>query len=38
VNIETDIIGKYVERLVSGREQAGAGSVTMELLARNGFR
>ena len=38
VNIETDIIGKYVERLVSGREQAGAGSVTMELLARNGFK
>jgi riboflavin synthase len=33
VNIETDMIGKYVERFVSGR-QAG---VTMELLAKNGF-
>ena len=34
VNIETDMIGKYVERFVSGNKQSG---VTMELLAKNGF-
>ena len=37
VNIETDIIGKYVERFLSGREGAGTGGVTLDLLARNGF-
>ena len=37
VNIETDIIGKYVERLLSGREIAATGGVTLDLLARNGF-
>lgn len=36
VNIETDIIGKYVERLLGGRETA-PGGITPELLARNGF-
>jgi len=36
VNIETDIIGKYVERLLGGRE-ASSGGITTELLARNGF-
>ncbi len=36
VNIETDIIGKYVERLLNGNQVASAG-VTAELLARNGF-
>ena len=36
VNIETDIIGKYVERLLGGREASPSG-VTPELLARNGF-
>jgi riboflavin synthase len=36
VNVETDIIGKYVERLVVGREKAGSG-VNLELLATNGF-
>lgn len=35
VNVETDVLGKYVERLL-GRE-APAGGVTMELLARSGF-
>ncbi len=35
VNIETDIIGKYVERLLSGRK-SGEG-VTLDLLAKNGF-
>ena len=37
VNIETDIIGKYVERLLSGRKDTGTGGVTLDLLARNGF-
>jgi riboflavin synthase len=36
VNIETDIIGKYVERLLGGRAASPDG-VTTELLARNGF-
>ena len=36
VNIETDIIGKYVERLFAGRE-GGSGGVTLDLLTRNGF-
>ena len=35
VNIECDIIGKYVEKLVKG-ERPGSG-VTLEILARNGF-
>jgi riboflavin synthase len=34
VNLEADIIGKYVERLLSGRVE---GSVDMELLKRTGF-
>jgi riboflavin synthase len=37
VNIETDIIGKYVERLLSGRGVSGNSGVTLDLLARNGF-
>ena len=45
VNLETDIVGKYVQKLLrSGNAGAGAGSedasgdgVTMDLLARNGF-
>ncbi len=36
VNIETDILGKYVERLLQGRSDGGAG-LTLEQLARNGF-
>jgi len=34
VNIETDIIGKYVERLLSGRIE---NSVSLELLRKSGF-
>ena len=38
VNIETDIIGKYVERLLSGQQPpAGRGGLTLESLAANGF-
>ncbi len=36
VNLETDIIGKYVARLL-GQEAPGAAGVTLELLARHGF-
>lgn len=36
VNIETDILGKYVERLVTGRTRGDVG-VTLELLAKSGF-
>ena len=35
INIETDIIGKYVERLT--QPWNGGGSVTMKTLAENGF-
>lgn len=34
VNLESDIIGKYVERLLSGRVEGG---VSLELLKQNGF-
>jgi riboflavin synthase len=34
VNLETDIIGKYVERLLSGRVENG---VSLELLKKTGF-
>ncbi len=37
VNIETDIIGKYVERLLTGHLPSRSGGVTMESLAANGF-
>ena len=36
VNIETDLICRYLERLLSGREATGGG-VSLELLAKNGF-
>ncbi|HJV36830.1 riboflavin synthase [Geomonas sp.] len=36
VNIETDLICRYLERLLAGRE-ANGGGVTLELLAKNGF-
>lgn len=36
VNIETDLIGKYVARLLGGNA-AAAGGVTLDLLAKNGF-
>lgn len=34
VNLESDIIGKYVERLLPGRSE---GNVSLELLRKNGF-
>lgn len=38
VNLETDIIGKYVEKLLTRREKAPAGNgVTLEFLTQNGF-
>lgn len=37
VNIETDIIGKYVERLFSRGGSGQAKGVSLELLAKNGF-
>jgi riboflavin synthase len=37
VNIETDLIGKYVERLLSGKETGGEKGVSLELLAKSGF-
>lgn len=38
VNIETDLIGRYIERFVLfGREEQKPGSVNIDLLAKNGF-
>ena len=38
VNLETDIIGKYVEKLLRpGETAAPSGGLTLEFLARNGF-
>ena len=41
VNIETDMIGKYVERFLRAdkgdEKKTTGGSVDMELLARSGF-
>lgn len=38
VNIETDIIGKYVERLLTGKTaDSGAAGVTLATLMENGF-
>lgn len=37
VNIETDIIGKYIERLMTGQKDGRDSGVTMELLAKSGF-
>jgi riboflavin synthase len=34
VNLETDLIGKYVEKLLAGRVEGG---VSLELLQKNGF-
>jgi riboflavin synthase len=34
VNLETDLIGKYVERLLAGRIEGG---VDLELLKKTGF-
>ncbi len=37
VNIETDIIGKYVEKLMGGWAPGGGRGVTLDLLARSGY-
>lgn len=38
VNIETDILGRYVERLLHGKSDAPAeGGLSLELLAKKGF-
>ena len=38
VNLETDIIGKYVEKLLRPREETAPKSgLTLEFLASNGF-
>ncbi|GFO64741.1 riboflavin synthase [Geomonas paludis] len=36
VNIETDLLCRYLERLLAGKER-NQGGVTMDLLAKNGF-
>ena len=37
VNIEADLIGKYVERLLAGKESGTEKGVSLELLAKSGF-
>ena len=37
VNLENDIIGKYVEKLMKPAEAAPQSGITMECLAKNGF-
>ncbi len=37
VNLENDIIGKYVEKLMKPAEAQKAGGITMDFLAKNGF-
>ena len=37
VNLENDIIGKYIEKLMKPAEETKSGGITMEFLARNGF-
>jgi riboflavin synthase len=38
VNIETDILARYVEKLISGGKETGtAGGIDMDMLARHGF-
>lgn len=37
VNIETDIIARYVEKLLKGHSAPSTGSLTIEHLAQNGF-
>jgi len=37
VNIETDIIGKYVEHFLSGAGKKADGAIDMEFLAKTGF-
>lgn len=37
VNLENDIIGKYVEKLMKPAEPPKTGGITMEFLAKNGY-
>ncbi len=38
VNIETDILGKYIDRMLTARETASeSGGLSLELLAKSGF-
>jgi riboflavin synthase len=37
VNIETDIIGKYLERFLFVKDSSEGGGITFDLLAKNGF-
>ncbi|MCL6638872.1 MAG: riboflavin synthase [Firmicutes bacterium] len=37
VNLEGDIIGKYIERLISSREKPDKASIDLDFLARHGF-
>lgn len=37
LNVETDIIGKYVEKLLQPREESAFSRITPDLLARHGF-
>jgi riboflavin synthase len=40
VNVEVDVLGKYVEKLLTGRASAGAGAascITSDFLAENGY-
>ncbi len=37
VNIETDLIGKYVARILGGGDASEKAGISMDLLARNGF-
>ena len=37
VNLETDLIGKYVEKLLTFRDEPASGGLTMEVLRQNGF-
>lgn len=37
VNLETDLIGKYVEKLLTFRDEPASGGLTLEILRQNGF-
>ena len=37
VNLETDLIGKYVEKLLTFRDEPASGGLTLEVLRQNGF-
>ena len=37
VNLENDIIGKYVEKLMKPAKEERSGGVSLDMLAKNGF-